>query len=67
MLGNRCQDLAPWAARRRSRRDRQVGRGLGDAAWVTWSSLVLNQGLHLVHEVPGQLQDLLGVVSLGHF
>lgn len=30
-------------------------------------SLVLDESLHLVHEVPGQLQDLLGVVSLGHF
>ena len=44
-----------------------MGGGSADAAWVTWSSLVLNQGLHLVHEVPGQLQDLFGVVSLSHF
>lgn len=45
----------------------QAGGGSADAAWVMRPSLVLNQSLHLVHEVPGQLQDLLGVVSLSHF
>lgn len=46
---------------------RQAGGSSADAAWARRPSLVLNQSLHLVHEVPGQLQDLLGVVSLGHF
>ena len=44
--------------------EKQAGQAGGRA--VARPSLVLNQGLHLVHEVPGQLQDLFGVVSLGH-
>lgn len=44
--------------------EKQAGQAGGWAP--TWPSLVLNQGLHLVHKVPGQLQDLSGVVSLGH-
>lgn len=44
--------------------EKQAGQAGGWA--VTRPSLVLNQGLHLVHEVPGQLQDLFCVVSLGH-
>lgn len=31
------------------------------------SSLVLDQNLHLMHKVPGELQNLLCVVPLGHF
>lgn len=57
----------PPVAGRKSGHDRQAGGSSEDAAWVRRPSLVLNQSLHLVHEVPGQLQDLLGVVSLGHF
>lgn len=62
-LTNRPQALAPEAAGRKGGQDRWEA----DAAWAWWSSLVLDQSLHLVYEVPGQLQDLLGVVSLGHF
>lgn len=44
--------------------EKQAGQAGGRA--VARPSLVLNQGLHLVHEVPGQLQDLFCVVSLSH-
>lgn len=44
-----------------------MGGGSVDIAQVSRPSLVLDQCLHLVHEVPGQLQDVFGVVSLGHF
>lgn len=30
-------------------------------------SLVLNQRLDFVHKIPGELQDLFGVVALSHF
>lgn len=56
MLMNRHRDN--WAG--------QAGGSPADTARARQPSLVLDQSLHLVHEVPGQLQDLLGVVPLGH-
>lgn len=36
-------------------------------AAASWPSLVLYEHLHLVDEVPGNLQDLLGIVMLSSF
>lgn len=62
MFTSRHQDQRPGRALAGGQEGGGTGRVLAGA-----SSLVLNQSLHLVHEVPGQLQHLLGVVPLGHF
>lgn len=38
-----------------------------DASSSPYPSFVLDQSLDFIDKVPGQLQDLLGVVPLGHF
>lgn len=63
---NRHRDLAPRAAGSEKWAG-QVDGSSADKAQGSRPSLVLDQSLHLVHEVPGQLQDVFGVVPFGHF